>query len=247
VSPASLKKQHERFVLEQFFRAAKLQGDIVDDISEAPDFIVRFDQELIGIEMTELFLTDGTDASNLQAQEALAQRIVSNAQRLYASSGAQHAHVSVHFGPRADLRILNRDEVAAALCALVKAQALEVSQRVHWRQDYRGDVLPEAITYVQMLGVPEARMAHWSVPKAGWVAPMTEAVLQSSIDEKAALLPRYTQRVAKNWLLLVAGGTRPSQFFDAPSTAVASAVSSPFARTFYFARMSGAVIELGPI
>ena len=241
-----MKRQHERFVLEQFLRAADLQGEIVDDRSEAPDFIVKFGHELVGIEMTELFVRGGSDARNLQAQESLAHRIVSNAKRLYESSGAQHAHVSVHFAPRADLRSLNRDETAAALSAFVKARALVVGQLVQWQPDDVGNVLPEVITYVQMLGVPERRMAHWTVPNAGWVVPLTATVLQASIDEKAALLPAYARRVPTNWLLLVADGGKPSQLFDGPSAAVASAISSPFARTFYFARMRGAVVELGP-
>lgn len=242
-----VKKRHERFVLEQFLKAANFQVEIVDDRSEAPDFIVKFGNELVGIEITELFVTDGSDARNLQAQESLAHRIVSNAKRLYEFSGAQHAHVSVHFAPRADLRSLNRNETAAALAAFVRAQTLAVGQRVQWHQDYVRNVLPEIITYVQTLGVPERRMAHWTVPNAGWRVPLTETVLQASVDEKAALLPTYARRAPTNWLLLVADGGKPSQFFDGPSTEVASAISSPFARTFYFARMRGAVVELGPL
>jgi hypothetical protein len=240
-----MKKQHERFVLKQFFRAANLDGEIVDDRSEAPDFIVKLGHELVGIEITELFVTGGSDAKNLQAQESLAHRIVSKAKRLYQSSGGAHAHVSVHFAPRADLRSLNRDETAAALSAFVKAQTFAVNELLQWHQDYVSKVLPDAITYVQVLGVPENRMAHWTVPKAGWVVPLTETVLQARIDEKAALLPTYARRVPTNWLLLVADGGQPSQFFDGPSAETASTVSTPFARTFYFARMRGAVVELG--
>jgi hypothetical protein len=242
-----MKKQHERFVLEHFFKAANLQGEIVDDPSEAPDFIVKFEHALVGIEITELFVTDSTDTRNLQAQESLAQRIVSTARELYESSGAPHAHVSVHFAPRADLRRLNRDETAAALAAFVKAHALAVGQRVQWHQEYVGNRLPEDITYVQMLGVSEQSMPHWTVPNAGWRVPLTEAVLQARIDEKAALLPKYARRVPTNWLLLVADGGKPSQFFDDPSTEVVAAISSPFARTFYFARMRGTVVEFGPL
>jgi len=245
VSEPSLKKQYERFLLEQFLEAASLSGEIVDDNCEAPDFIVSFERELVGIEITELFISNGNRAGNLQAQESLAQRIISNAQRAYTSSGVQHAHVSVHFALGVDLRNLNRDQIAVALAAFVTAQGLSAGQHIQWRQDYVGSALPEAITYVQMLGVPEPRMAHWTTPRAGWVAPMTETVLQTSIDEKAARLPKYALRLATNWLLLVADGTKPSQFFDAPSAAVASAIVSPFARTFYFGRMRRIVIELG--
>jgi hypothetical protein len=245
VSELSIKKQYERFLLEQFLEVAGLSGEIVDDTGEAPDFIVQIERELVGVEITELFIIEGDRAENLQAQEALAQRIVSHAQRLYVSSGARHAHVSVHFAPGVDLRTLNRNQTAAALAAFVSSQSLTVGQHVQWHQDYVGTSLPDAVTYVQMLGVPEPGMAHWTVPRAGWVAPMNEGVLQTSIDEKTALLPKYRERVGTNWLLLVADGSKPSQFFEPPSDAVASAITSPFARTFYFGRMRRTVLELG--
>ena len=121
---------------------------------------------LLVFQMTELFVKGGSDARNLQAQESLAQRIVSTAQRRYASSGAQHHHVSVHFAPRADLRNLNRNETAAALADFVKARALTGRQHAVFSgiKTMSCNALPEAITYVQMLGVPELRMGHWTVP-----------------------------------------------------------------------------------
>jgi hypothetical protein len=70
-------------------------------------------------------------------------------------------------------------------------------------------------------------------------------MLQARVDEKAALLPKYTLRAATNWLLLVSDGGRPSQLFDPPTPEVASSIVSPFERTFYFGRFNSIVIELG--
>ncbi len=245
--PRSAKKQYERFLLDTFLATAKIDAEVVDDSSESPDVIIRVGQHAVGVEITEMFNENAgvSGSPPLQARESFAQRIVNRASEIYRESGAQHAHVSVHFSLSSDLRRLNRDETAARLAAFVAAQALSPGQHVQWRHDYAADSLPDAINFVNMLGVPEPGMAHWSAPSAGWVAPMTSEILQARVDEKAALLPKYSTRVKTNWLLLVSDGAKPSQFFEPPTKEHASAVVSPFDRTFYFARFKSLVIELG--
>jgi hypothetical protein len=245
VNDSSTKKQYERFLLEQFFSASQISGLVVDASGEAPDLIVRIDERLIGVEVSELFTPHTDGRGPLQAQEALAQRILAHASQLYRASGAQHAHVSVHFSPSSDLRRLNRDETASQLSEFVQSQMLSPDQLVQWRPDYVTHPLPDAITFVNMLGVPEPGMAHWSAPSAGWVAPLTREMLQARVDEKAALLPKYKLRVATNWLLLVSDGAKTSQLLDPPSPRVASSIVSPFERTLYFGRFKGIVVELG--
>jgi hypothetical protein len=241
------KKHYERFLLQTFLAVAKISAEIVDDSGESPDAVIRIGQDSVGVELTELFNGNAEPDGSfpLQARESLAQRIVRRASEIYRATGAQHAHVSVHFDLRSDLRGLNRDETAARLAAFVAAQSLAPHQYVQWRPDHVNDLLPDAINFVNMLGVPEPGMAHWSAPSAGWVAPMTREVLQARVNGKAALLAKYRERVEKNWLVLVSDGARPSQFFEPPTREHASAVVSPFDRTFYFARFASLVIELG--
>jgi hypothetical protein len=241
------KKLYERFLLDSFLAAAKIDAEIVDDSNESPDAIVRVGESDVGVEITEVF-TEHTGASgslSLQGRESLAQRIVARASEIYRGSHAQHAHVSVLFSLSSDLRRLDRDETASRLAAFVAAQALSPGQRVQWRPNHVTNPLPDAINFVSLLGVSEPCMARWSAPSAGWVAPMTSEILQSRVDEKAALLPKYRRRVTTNWLLLVSDGAKPSQFFEPPTKERASAIVSPFDRTFYFARFKSLVIELG--
>lgn len=153
--------------------------------------------------------------------------------------------MSVHFNLNRDLRKLNRDETAARLAAVVAAQTLSPGQRVEWRQNYVTDELPDAIDFVNMLGVPEAAMVHWFSPSAGWASQMTGEILQAHVDKKAVFLNKYRDRVNANWLVLVSDGVRASQFFEPPTIEHSSAVVSPFDRTFYFARFKRLVIELG--
>jgi hypothetical protein len=244
LSSLRAKKQYEQFLLETFLKASSIAAEVLDSTSEAPDFLIGIHEGVVGVELTELFTDRVSGTVPLQAQESIAQRVVARAGEIYRTSGAQHAHVSVHFSSGSDLRKLNRDQLSAELAAFVQGQALSVGQLVQWRPDYVARPFADVITFLQMLGVPEASMTHWSAPSAGWVAPLTAEVLQARIDEKGAHLPNYSKRAKENWLVLVSDGARPSQFFDPPTREVASAVSSPFDRTFYFARFRGIVIEL---
>ena len=247
MSSQSTKKKYERFLLDTFLAVAKIDAEIVDDGNEAPDAIIRVGELSVGVEISEIFTAHAGASGSLspQGRESIAQRIVARASEIYRESGVPHAHVSVHFSPSSDLRVLNRDDTASRLAAFVVAQALSPGQYVQWRPDYVTNALPDAINFVNMLGVPELGMAHWSAPGGGWVAPMTGEILQGRVDEKAALLPKYRERAKTNWLLLVSDGAKPSQFFEPPTKEHACAVVSPFDRTFYFARFKSLVIELG--
>lgn len=245
--PKSTKKQYERYLLDAFLAAAKIDVEVLDDVNEAPDVIVRAGDSFVGVEITELFTQPARNegAISLQGRESIARKVVDRASEIYRASGAPHAYVSVHFSPSSDLRRLNRDETARRLANFVAQLALSSEQHTQWRQDYASGALPDAITFVNMLGVPENSMAHWAAPSAGWVSPMTSELLQARVDEKARLLPKYRTRVKDNWLLLVSDGAKPSQFFDLPTHELARSIVSPFERTFYLARFKGTVIELG--
>lgn len=238
------KKQHERFLLERFLEAARLQAEVTQE-REAPDFIIRFEGRSIGVEVTELFISHATGRNLPQAQEALSSRIVSDAQQLYQASGAHPAHVTVCFGPGCDLRRLNRDHTAAALVSFVQGLNLSEWQRVDWHPEELDGHLPDEISFVHALGVPKSEMAHWGVARAGWVAPLTAEALQSRIDEKTTRLLKYKKTVSENWLIVVADGTKPSQLFDAKTEFDARAISSPFSRSFFYGHPERAVIELG--
>jgi hypothetical protein len=239
------KKQFERFLLEQCLRVSTISAEVVEDKGEAPDFVIRTGAHLIDVELTELFQAPGSDGSAKQAQEELARRIAKRAKEIYRQRGALPAHVSIQFSSSSDLRLLNREQTAGALADFIESQFLAPWQRREWRHDCASTTLPSAISYLNMLGVPEAGMAHWSTPQAGWVTPQTLETIQQRVDEKAKRLPKYKDRVPTNWLLLVSDGARPSQFFEPPSSEVANAVVSPFDRTFYFARFKEVAVELG--
>lgn len=243
MSTADRKKQHERFLLERFIEASGLAVQIVKE-REEPDFLVRFEERLIGIEVTQLFVSHVANGPLPQAQESISDKIVCRARQIYEATGAPPAHVSVCFASGHELRQIDRDGTAKLLASFVSGLNLSAWERADWRPGYPGP-LPFEIAFVHALGVPASEMAHWTVARAGWVAPVSVDALQSRVDEKAARLPKYQESVEENWLLVVADGMKPSQLFEVRPEFEAHKVASPFARTYFYAHPDRAIVELG--
>lgn len=144
------RKERERFLVESFIRNASLQAEIVE-AREAPDFIIRVDGKLLGLEVTELFVSDTPGGESLQARESISSQIVANAQRLYQAAHGAPVHLSMCFFPGMSLRDINRDKTAQAICDFVLALDIAVSERIDWRpEDYEDQQiqLPEQIAFV---------------------------------------------------------------------------------------------------
>lgn len=243
MSAQDRQKQHERFLLEQFFKDAELSAEIVDE-REAPDFIVQFKGRRIGVEVTKIFISHDTTQNLMQAQESISTNIVSRARQIYDGSDGLPVHVTVCFRPGRDLRKLNRDRTASDLATFVRNLNLIEWERIDWRPEDLEASLPEEISFVHALGVPSREMAHWAVARAGWAAPVTVGALQSRVDDKAMRLPKYRQIVAENWLVVVADATKPSGLFDMRSQIEAGVVTSPFSRTYFYGYPNRMIMNL---
>lgn len=237
------KKQRERFLLERFFDASKLDAQIVEE-REAPDFIVETSGVQVGVEVTEFFISHGAHANSAQAQEAISSRIAARAQHLYQSAGGPPAHVTVCFGSGQNLQALHRDQTAYILCECIRSLNLSLWQSVDLRREELKDLLPDEISFVHALGVPGYDMAHWGVARAGWAAPLTPLQLQERIDAKAKRLPKYEDAITENWLLIVADTTKPSSLVRAGPSLNSHAILSPFARTYFYG-YPDSFLELG--
>lgn len=240
---ATHKKRRERFLLERFLETAGIAAQVVEE-REAPDFLINTDDGLIGVEVSELFISHETHGNTPQAQEAISAQIAAKAQRLYQESGGSPAHVSLCFAPGRDLRHLNRDDTAHQLSNLVREMNLVPWQRINWRPYEPHAALPSEIAFVYALGVPDSKMAHWNVARAGWVAPLTLGPLQQRIDAKVKRLPIYRDSIQENWLLIVADAMKPSALIEVRHDFDPLALASTFSRTFFY-RHPHDFIELG--
>ena len=229
-------------MLERFLEAIDLPADIIEDDREAPDFVIKHAARTIGIEVTELYIQDGANPSSMQANERAAREIVFAAWAEYRALSDRPFLVRVTFRDQLP-RNLNRAEVAREIAGLVLGMSPVVWQSASWpHPDADWIPLMDAVIGIRVTGVPTE--ALWSPSGSGWVADANAKVLQARVDAKAPRLPRYRSRVDEVWLLIVADGSAPSQFFDPPSAEQARSVVSPFDQTWFFGRSRRRAVRL---
>jgi hypothetical protein len=246
VSDSLARKQRERRLLQAFIELSGEHCEIVEE-REAPDFLVRTGRgTVVGVEITELFVPDAGTGLALKAKESLGDRLIGAAREQYERRGGGPIHVSVGFSPQTDFAILNRDLVATALAEFLLAGDFSFERPTCWRQTYEDSTLPREIMFLNIRRVREQAMSHWVAPRAGWIEPLTEAVLQAAINDKSLKLAQYRRVASETWLILSASGGAPSQGFDRNPDIPWASIHSPFDRTFLLSLIDGKVWEVGP-
>ena len=241
ISVVSRKKAFERFLLDQFLSAGAFDVGAIEE-HESPDFIVRISEAVVGIEVTQAFATFGGDSAALSA-EALMHRIVSKAQRIYIESDSRPAQVRVTFKSPGSVRSLRRDETSVQLAEYVRRLNLapyEKSDAYEWQGN-----LPVGIASAHVTGIPQHSMGHWGAAQSGWVEPVTEQLLQQSIDAKATRLVEYRRNNSEVWLAIVVYGMRASGLVEVREDFNPRAVASPFERTYFYRHPDRHVLRLG--
>jgi hypothetical protein len=239
------KKQRETHLLLAFLAISRLPAQILDAEREAPDFILGFEGRKIGLEVMEIFISDDGGAIAPRARESIAARIATQARRRYEELGGKPVHVTIGLSLGAEVRDLNRSETADSLAKFLLALDPPLNQLVAWRPAHENDPLPPEVHYLNILAVPSWNMAHWYIPQSGWVAPLTEGVLQANIDDKARKLGQYRLAVPEVWLLLAIEGWSASQLFDRASDIEVKAIRTPFDRTYFVSAFDGMFLPLG--
>lgn len=239
----SQRKIRERFFLERFLSGADIKAVIASE-SERPDFGITFEGRAVGVEVTEVFVESLAGNVPLQAHEALTSKVISSARKRYECAGGTPLHVSVSFSSKVELRRGQLDSVAKALAELLLRAVVIKDQYFQWDNDYANPEL-SAVAFVSALGRTDLKFAHWSATSTGWMVPLTNEVLQTTVSRKSQRLTEYRKHYGEVWLLVAAEGARPSQFFDLSWLSNASAIKSDFDRTYFLSSFTGEVIRLG--
>jgi hypothetical protein len=212
--------------------------------AEEPDVRIVGGGKCVGIEVTELHMSEESDGPPRRAQEGERALIVERARELSESRGLPVLCVSVHFNDHVLVSRSDRERIAQGLSIVVANNVPDMNhhQSVEvWRQ--MDNSLP-AVLRVSILRPNHRSRSHWSALDAGWVQSEFMKELQESIDAKAPKLERYLRHCDECWLLVVASGSRPSGLFEPDQRTLDNVYRSPFSKTLFLEAFVGTVVEL---
>jgi len=159
-----------------------------------PDVIIQGEQ-LIGVEIANLYLADGADPASEQTQRRFRQEVLEQAQALYLAAGGRAIELTVAFDQAQPIR--DKKSVAVALAhaarSIDKLPAGPV-ERTHFAQ-----IQELCFIYHNPIEYPDP---VWRTSQVYTVPSLSLDRLAEIIDEKHGKLPGYS-RCDAYWLLLV--------------------------------------------
>jgi len=243
IEPNDKKKQHERFLLDQFLGHQGITPKRVDP-GESPDFLINLDGRTVGIEVTELFIQRCSSEARLlqhdslrQAIESVTTIIVDKAREIYfaANNPPVLSHILFSNGITPNINKRKGDQIAKLIADQIQRMSLQDSEGFEWtsREDEKESPLSEWVSFISAHRVPE-RFTRWSPNSAGLVSTLTPARIQEQIDRKGSKINAYKSHAEEIWLLIVADRSRSSQKFSVMPDFSLDSICSPFAKTFYY-------------
>jgi hypothetical protein len=192
-------KQRERFYVDGFLRAFP-QFEVVDE-REAPDFILRDEVGLVGLEVVQIFKDSSPTGSPAKKIEGRRQAVLMDLAKKYYAGGGGPLMVTALM-PGASLGDLDR--LARRLRQRRSLRPWTQTQLTICREGTR--------LYVTALPDEAGQYRLWRCASSavGWVRPSCEALVAAAVAAKAAKLPSYRSAAGRVALLLVADSTRAS-------------------------------------
>ena len=216
-------------------------GNIV--CSERPDFLVTAqDNNVIGIEHTELLQPGHPGGTSLQARDSFAERVVDDARTQYAQDGAPDLQVQVYF-TSAWQKPADPRRLALALCRAVELLALIPGQRASINAE-DGAGLPAPIGRLEVYRPLDPTESFWICQYYGLVVELGAEDISARIQAKNEKVAEYRKQCTQLWLLMVSDQDWLSKSVSLSGDAKAHVYFCDFDRVFVLWSRSREYIEL---
>lgn len=199
------RKEVERYQLETFrdVYAEFPAGEIID--SEEPDFLIKVNDGLLGVELTELYHKPSRPGRPMQAVEKVTDAIVEEACAIHRTAGGPVLNVRVDFELSSKrLGKAQRTEIASKLAALVLKTRVDIDGYAELENDYEDlNTFPDEITRIRIQRNRFRSRALWSVPRAAFIPRLDVQLIQHRIDDKNERVAMYREKSREVWLVMV--------------------------------------------
>ena len=239
------KKEMERFFLNRFkelfpeFPLNQLKD------SEEPDFIVIIENEILGIEITELYRTPINNEPILQEQESLRNQLANKSCEFYEQIESHPIIVTLHFNSTKFLKKKNLENIAKNILDLVLQNEPDIGKNIILKSLNYPKSFPQELNAISIFKYKLIKENFWTVANSGWGHKLTIDEIQNRIDIKNKKIKNYKTKnnCSKLWLLIVSSGYNISTTMDFPDDIKQNLFKSNFDRLFILNDMKE-VIEL---
>ena len=237
------QKDRERICVERFLKAIGKVPTLIED-SEAPDFRVRFGEEVVGIEVTKALSFGELGKDSPQAQASLATKVMNRARNVYDATGAPPLHLTAAFLGHTPLSLGRVPELSRVTAEFLQAHAsgLGVYQRDLIEPSEYTHKMPE-IYSLHFVRVPSPEYGAWAPSSFAWCRTGDKSDFASVVSRKENKVDHYRSAVPTVWRLIVVELFEAGELLSTSDPIAPFSVATTFDRVFAFHWLSGRVSE----
>jgi hypothetical protein len=207
------------------------QGRITS--SETPDFIVQTNGHRVGIEITKIFINDGSRKASIQSVEAARDRITTLARDFAGEMGMPPVSVTLFYNWTLPLHRSKEKDIARAVARSVSDNLPLEGKNADLECSYNS-IQPREVDQILINRAHPADTHKWTWMEYSRIHRDAISYIQTKIDSKRTTLPMCLRSCEECWVLVVANSFRASGNIKPDLGSLSHTYDSPFARTYFF-------------
>jgi hypothetical protein len=211
--------------------------------TESPDFLIRFQNHVVGVEFTEIYSQEKINGTSLRQQEERKNRIVERAKQIAIENNLPPIHVSVMFSKPVEK---HREEIVSlklinAIVSKYPCKGQQITIDSFTDEDFG---LPDEISFVLTANTLGYKNHLWHATEVWCAETDFTDQLQKEIDRKSKKYTNYLKKCDECWLVISALGFSRSTAFEPSTEMLEHIYNSPFKRVFFLEAASSYIVEL---
>jgi len=229
------KKIHERKHFDLFRKACDCIPDGVIEESDPLDFLIHYDQSILGIEHTEYFEKNKSGFAFSKKDESLQERIKNNLGPHCNQIGLPPTFLSIKWKPNKPLTISRVKPLIYDIVGLINIHMPEEGKSVFLSsKNFKRNEFPSELIGLSIYRSTKIDSTSVTAFVATWENSIEVDELKNIIVEKEKKLPLYRDKCDDVWLLIVAEGISPSSITKLKNSVYNYSFNSQFDRIFFF-------------
>ena len=239
------KKYLERCRLERFksFITDFPSGTV--ESTEEPDFLVRSEQRVVGIELTDLHHDVLPGQVPQQASEAMRHRVVERAQQIYSSGGHPPVRASFYLDDRVHIKKPEVENLAKSLAQLVIGNIPSPNSSSEVPSDWDDNrEIPSVLYKLSVHRLDVVTKTSFIAPGATWVGTISRNDIERALASKDPKHAAYRAKCDEAWLVINSDIESMSTWFDLDMDTLNAPFATNFDRLFLVQHFGGKAHEL---
>ncbi len=215
------------------------------EATEEPDFLVRDQGRVVGIELTDLHRATKPEQVPEQATEAMRKRVISRAQEIYIARQLPAATACFLLNDRIHLQKAEVEPLATEMADLVANNLPEPNSSSEvprcW-EDKRS--LPSLLHSLSVHRLDVFTNTFFSAPGAAWIARLDRDDIERALSRKEQKYRKYRTKCDEVWLVINTDIESTATWFEFNLQVLEEPFTTHFERVFLAQHFAGKAHEL---